>query len=67
MPPFLELEEESSHALKLLRQAFFWAILWRLIEALASEGLSFFSNSLSYFGHILELFLKIKGFLQKSL
>ena len=24
-----------------LSQAFFWAILWRLIEAVASEGLSF--------------------------
>ena len=41
----------------------FWAILWRLIEALASEGVSFFANSLSCFGHILELFLKIKVFL----
>jgi len=48
-------------------QAFFGAILWRLIEALASEGLSFFYISLNYFGQILELILKINAFLQKSL
>ena len=48
-----------------IKQAFLGAILWRLIEALASEALSFFANSLSYFGHILELFLKIEAFPKK--
>ena len=41
-------------------QLFCGAILWRLIEALVSKGLS-------YLGHILELFSKIKAFLTNSL
>ena len=32
---------QATHDVLHLIQAFFWVILWRLIEALASEGLSF--------------------------
>ena len=51
---------------KHLWQAFFWAILWRLIEALGLRRVEFFVRSLSYFGQILELFLEIYIFLSNS-
>ena len=51
---------------RLYVRLFYWAILWRLIEALGLRRVEFFVRSLSYFGQILELFLEIDNFLSNS-
>jgi len=45
---------------------FYWAILWRLIEALGLQRVEFFVRSLSYYGQSVELFLEIDNFLSNS-
>ena len=45
---------------------FYWAIFWRLIEALGLLRVEFLIRSFSYFGQILELFLENNYFLSNS-